>query len=181
MALSMDEQRILDQIERGLVSADPALATRMASFGASRGITALRMRRLRLVASVMTLLVVASVSLVVYALVPFRAGTDRHAGSKASSPAHPVMTAPSHPGHSSPQASTGQASTGQASAGTASAGQGSAGQASAAPASAVPASASPGLGTSAAANSTASQAPSTHAGASASPASAQQPRRTPAQ
>jgi len=164
MALSMDEQRILDQIERGLASADPALATRMASFGAPRRITALRMRRLRLVASLMTLLVVASVSLVVYALVPFRSVTDRHAGGKASSPAHPVMTAPSHPGHSSPQASAGQASAGQASAGQASA---------------APASASPGLGT--AANSAASQAPSTHAGASASPATAQQPRRTPAQ
>jgi cytoskeletal protein RodZ len=172
MALSMDEQRILDQIERGLASADPALATRMASFGAPRRITALRIRRLRLVASLMTLLVVASVSLVVYALVPFRTVTDRHAGSKASSPAHPVMTAPSHPGNSSPQASAGQASAGQA----------SAGQASAAPASAAPASTSPALGTSAAASSAASQAPSTHAGASASPASAhQQPRRTPAQ
>ena len=157
MALSMDEQRILDQIERGLASADPALATRMASFGASRRITTLRMRRLRLVASLMTLLVVASVSLVVYALVPFRSGTDRHAGSKASSPAHPVMTAPSHPGHSSPQASAAQAS-------------------------AAPASASPALGASAAASSAASQAPSTHAGTSASPASAhQQARGTPAQ
>ena len=121
MALSMDEQRILDQIERGLASADPALATRMASFGANRGISALRMRRLRLVASVMTLLVVASVSLVVYALVPFRAVTDRHAGGKASSPAHPVMTAPSHPGHSSPQASAGQA--GQCGAGQCGTGQ----------------------------------------------------------
>ena len=176
MALSMDEQRILDQIERGLASADPALATRMASFGASRRITTLRMRRLRLVASLMTLLVVASVSLVVYALVPFRTGADRHAGSKASSPAHPVMTAPSHPGHESPQASTGQASAGQASTGPT-----NAGQASGAPASAAPASATPALGTSAAAGSAASQAPSTHAGASASPASAQQPRRTPAQ
>jgi hypothetical protein len=167
MALSMDEQRILDQIERGLASADPALATRMASFGAPRRITALHMRRLRLVASLMTLLVVASISLVVYALVPFRTVADRHAGSKASSPAHPVMTAPSHPGHASPQASAGQAS---------------AGPASAAPASAAPASASPGLGSSASANSAASQAPSTHAGASASPASAhQQPGHTPAQ
>jgi cytoskeletal protein RodZ len=157
MALSMDEQRILDQIERGLVSADPALATRMASFGAPRRITALRMRRLRLVASLMTLLVIASVSLVVYALVPFRTVTDRHAGSKASSPAHPVMTAPSHPGHSSPQASAAQAS-------------------------AAPASASPALGASAAASSAASHAPSTHAGTSASPASAhQQARGTPAQ
>jgi hypothetical protein len=177
MALSMDEQRILDQIEHGLASADPALATRMASFGASRRITTLRMRRLRLVASLMTLLVVASVSVVVYALVPFRTVADRHAGSKASSPAHPVMTAPSHPGHATPQASGDQASAGQAGTGQASTGQAGTGQASAAPASA-----SPALGTSAAANSAASQAPSTHAGASASPASVhQQPRRTAAQ
>ncbi len=171
MALSMDEQRILDQIERGLASADPALATRMASFGASRRITTLRMRRLRLVASLMTLLVVASVSLVVYALVPFRTVTDRHAGQQGqfARPPGDDRTVASGPFARRP-------------AGQASAGQASAGQASAAPASAAPASASPALGTSAAASSAASQAPSTHAGASASPASAhQQPRRTPAQ
>jgi hypothetical protein len=157
MALSMDEQRILDQIERGLASADPALATRMSSFGAPGRITTLRMRRIRLVASLMTLLVVASVSLVVYALVPFRAVTDRHAGGKASAPAHPVMTAPSHPDHSPPPGKAAQAS-------------------------AAPASASPALGASAAASSAASQAPSDDAGTSASPASApQQSHRTRAQ
>lgn len=159
MALSMDEQRILDQIERGLASADPALATRMSSFGAPGRITTLRMRRIRLVASLMTLLVVASVSLVVYALVPFRTATDRHAGGKASSPAHPVMTAPSRADHSSPQASAAQASAAQASA--------------------APASASPALGASAAASSAASQASGTDAGTSASPAAApQQSHRT---
>jgi hypothetical protein len=115
------------------------------------------MRRIRLVASLMTLLVVASVSLVVYALVPFRAVTDRHAGGKASAPAHPVMTAPSHPDHSSPPGKAAQAS-------------------------AAPASASPALGASAAASSAASQAPSDDAGTSASPASApQQSHRTRAQ
>lgn len=154
MALSMDEQRILDQIERGLASADPALATRMSSFSAPGRITTLRMRRIRLVASLMTLLVVASVSLVVYALVPFRTATDRHAGGKASSPAHPVMTAPSHADHTSPPASAAQAS-------------------------AAPASASPALGASAAASSAASQASGTDAGASGSPAAApQQSHRT---
>ncbi|HEX3388687.1 MAG TPA: DUF3040 domain-containing protein [Streptosporangiaceae bacterium] len=153
----MDEQRILDQIERGLASADPALATRMSSFGAPGRITTLRMRRIRLVASLMTLLVVASVSLVVYALVPFRTVTDRHAGGKASAPAHPVMTAPSHPDHSPPPGKAAQAS-------------------------AAPASASPALGASAAASSAASQAPSDDAGTSASPASApQQSHRTRAQ
>jgi len=157
MALSMDEQRILDEIERGLASADPALATRMTSFGVPGRITTLRMRRLRLVASLMTLVVVAMVSVLVYALVPFRSVADRHGpGSKASSsPAQAVMTAPSHQSRSSAQAS-------------------------AAPASASPA--SPILGTTASADASASLAPSTHAGASASPAIAhQQERGTPAQ
>jgi cytoskeletal protein RodZ len=157
MALSMDEQRILDEIERGLASADPALATRMTSFGVPGRITTLRMRRLRLVASLMTLVVVAMVSVLVYALVPFRSVADRHGpGSKASSsPAQAVMTAPSHQSRSSAQAS-------------------------AAPASASPA--SPILGTTASAAASASLAPSAHAGASASPAVAhQQERGTPAQ
>ena len=96
MALSMDEQRILDQIERGLASSDPLLASRMASFGAPRGPLTARMRRIRLLASFSTLLVVAVVSLVVYAMVPFRSSNDRPAGSKASaSPAHPALMAPS--------------------------------------------------------------------------------------
>ena len=97
MALSMDEQRILDQIERGLATADPGLATRMAAFGSSGGTFAGRMRRLRLLASFSTLLVVAVVSLVVYAVMPFRSPAERHAGSKASAaPPQPVMMAPSH-------------------------------------------------------------------------------------
>jgi Protein of unknown function (DUF3040) len=96
MALSMDEQRILDQIERGLSSSDPLLASRMASFGAPRGPLTARMRRIRLLASFSTLLVVAVVSLVVYAMVPFRSSHDRPAGTKASaSPAHPALMAPS--------------------------------------------------------------------------------------
>jgi len=166
MALSMDEQRILDQIERGLASADPALATRMSSFGAPRRITALRMRRLRLVASLMTLLIVASVSVVVYALVPFRTVADRHAGSKAStSPVHPAMTTPSHPAAQSQQAQSQPTRSSAA--------------ASVAPAIASPASTA--LGSSAPANAAASQEPSTHAGSSASPAGHQQARGTPAQ
>ncbi len=97
MALSMDEQRILDEIERGLASADPGLATRLAAFGAAGSTFAVRMRRVRLLASFSTLLVVAVVSLVVYAVMPFRAAGERHAGGKASaSPSQPVMMAPSH-------------------------------------------------------------------------------------
>ena len=161
MALSMDEQRILDEIERGLASADPALATRMSSFGVPRRLPTLRMRRLRLVASLMTLVVVAMVSVLVYALVPFRSVADRHGPSSkaSSSPAQAVMTAPSHQGKASAQATAAQASP----------------RASASPA-------SPALGISPSAGASASLAPSTHAGASASPAIAhQQARGTPAQ
>ncbi len=112
MALSMDEQRILDEIERGLASSDPVLASRMASFGAPRGPLTARVRRIRLVASFSTLLVVAVVSLVVYAVVPFRGSSDRPGGSKASaSPAHPAQLAPS--------AATGKPATPASSAGSA--------------------------------------------------------------
>jgi predicted lipid-binding transport protein (Tim44 family) len=96
MALSMDEQRILDEIERRLSSADPRLATRMATFGGPRHPFAVRMRRLRLLASFSTLLIVAVVSLVVYAVMPFRSGAERHASSKSSaSPPQSVQMAPS--------------------------------------------------------------------------------------
>jgi Protein of unknown function (DUF3040) len=96
MALSMDEQRILDEIERALASADPGLARRMASFGTAHSTLSGRMHRARLLASLGTLLVVAVASLVVYALVPFRAATDRHAGGRSgASPSAPAMMAPS--------------------------------------------------------------------------------------
>jgi hypothetical protein len=98
MALSMDEQRILDEIERGLGSADPLLAARLSSFGFQRTALSLRTRRARVVASLATLIVVAAMSLVVYSLVPFRAVADRHAaGPSSASPRQPTITAPHHP------------------------------------------------------------------------------------
>jgi predicted lipid-binding transport protein (Tim44 family) len=98
MALSMDEQRILDEIERGLGSADPLLAARLSSFGFQRTALSLRTRRARVVASLATLIVVAAMSLVVYSLVPFRAVAERHtAGQSSASPRQPTLTAPHHP------------------------------------------------------------------------------------
>ena len=97
MALSMDEQRILDEIERGLDGADQLLAARLSSFGFQRTALTLRTRRARVVVSFVTLIVVAAMSLVVYALVPFRTVADKHAtGRSSASPGQPVMTVPSH-------------------------------------------------------------------------------------
>jgi Protein of unknown function (DUF3040) len=98
MALSMDEQRILDEIERGLGNADPRLAARLSSFGIKRTTFTLRTRRARVAVSCITVIVVAALSLVVYSLVPFRTGADRHvAGRSSASPGHPTLTVPHHP------------------------------------------------------------------------------------
>jgi hypothetical protein len=105
MALSMDEQRILDEIERGLGDADPLLAARLSSFGFQRTAFTLRTRRARIALSFVTLIVVAAMSLVVYSLVPFRPVVDRPTlGRSSSSPRQPVMTAP-HQASGRPSAS----------------------------------------------------------------------------
>jgi len=84
MALSMDEQRILEEMERKLADDDPLLASRLTSFGRP-GLTALmRSRRARIVLSFLALIVIAAVSLAVYALTPFRTGFDRRANSPAA-------------------------------------------------------------------------------------------------
>jgi hypothetical protein len=91
MALSMDEQRILAQIEQHLASGDPDLAARLSSFGKTGAEHVLRMPRARVAGSAAALVAVAIVSLIVYALIPFRALPDR--GATGGHPARAVMTA----------------------------------------------------------------------------------------
>jgi cytoskeletal protein RodZ len=74
MALSMDEQRILDAMERKLADEDPLLASRLTSFGRPALPAMMRSRRARIVLSFLAVFVIAAVSLAVYALTPFRAG-----------------------------------------------------------------------------------------------------------
>src|ERR1700733_7013207 len=74
MALSMDEQRILDEMERKLADDDPLLASRLTSFGRPGLAALMRSRRARIVLSFLALIVIAAVSLAVYALTPFRTG-----------------------------------------------------------------------------------------------------------
>jgi hypothetical protein len=92
MALSMEEQRILDEMERKLAGDDPLLASRLTSFGRP-GLSALmRSRRARIVLSFLALIVIAAVSVAVYALTPFRTGiTGRTAP-------HGVATSAAPPG-----------------------------------------------------------------------------------
>jgi hypothetical protein len=73
MALSMDEQRALAEIERRLVADDPGLATCLTAFRRPGPAHVLRSPRARIIGSLFTVLLVAMVSLMVYAMIPFRA------------------------------------------------------------------------------------------------------------
>jgi hypothetical protein len=72
MALSADEQRALAEIERRLATDDPGLATCLSAFRRPGPASVLRSPRARIVGSLFTVLVVAMVSLMVYAMIPFR-------------------------------------------------------------------------------------------------------------
>ena len=85
MALSMDEQRMLAEIERRLAAEDPGLAARLSTFRRPGRVTVFRSARARVIGSLFTVAVVAMVSLMVYAIVPFRSGS-RTSGN------HPVTT-----------------------------------------------------------------------------------------
>jgi cytoskeletal protein RodZ len=85
MALSMDEQRMLAEIERRLAAENPGLASDLTSFRKPGRVSVLRSTRARVIGSLFTVVVVAMVSLMVYAMLPFRSG-----GRTVSN--HPVTT-----------------------------------------------------------------------------------------
>ena len=98
MALSMDEQRILAEIEQHLAKSEPALAARLGSFGRSSPAGVLHSPRARIVASCVALVVVTAVSLIVYALLPLRAVSDRGGSARATPVARqPTMSASQRP------------------------------------------------------------------------------------
>jgi len=94
VALSMDEERILAEIEHRLARSEPALAARLASFGRPGPRALLRSPRIRMLASCAVLVVITVVSLAVYALLPLRVMPARGAGGRpTSAPRHPTMIA----------------------------------------------------------------------------------------
>jgi|SRR5580658_6996125 len=90
MALSMEEQRILDEMERKLAGDDPLLASRLTSFGRPGVAALIRSRRARIVLSFLALIGIAAVSLAVYALTPFRATFDPKGAARPASSHQPV-------------------------------------------------------------------------------------------
>jgi hypothetical protein len=98
MALSMDEQRMLAEIERRLADDDPVLAARLTAFRLPRLTFANRSARSRLVASLLMLVVVGVISVFVYAFIPFRSQPGNQLGGvhSTASPPRPAMSAPGH-------------------------------------------------------------------------------------
>jgi cytoskeletal protein RodZ len=111
MALSMDEQRILAEIERRLAADDPYLAGNLSAFTRPRLGASIRAAKGRLLAAVVAVAAVAVAALVIYSFVPFRViarQTDQPPGqgttqqAKASAPAATASTSTSPAGTGSP-------------------------------------------------------------------------------
>jgi hypothetical protein len=87
MALSMDEQRMLAEIERRLAAEDPGLASRLSSFRRPGPAIRLRTTRGRIIGTFFTVALVAAISLMIYAMVPLRAHTYKPASQASTHPA----------------------------------------------------------------------------------------------
>ena len=97
MALSQDEQRVLAEIERRLAADDPGLASCLTTFRRPGPATVLRSPRARIIGSLFTVLLVAMVALMVYAMIPFHTHllgkTPPTAGATANTAGAPASTA----------------------------------------------------------------------------------------
>jgi hypothetical protein len=75
MALSMDEQRMLAEIERRLAAEDPGLATKLSSFRRPLPPAGLKSTRGRIIGSFCTIVLLAVIGVTVYAMIAVRAHT----------------------------------------------------------------------------------------------------------
>ena len=114
MALSMDEQRALAEIERRLATDDPGLATCLTAFRRPGPGRVLGSPRARIIGSLFTVLLVAMVSLMVYAMIPFR-GQGRTPSPPTAGTSSNVSTTTGGPAQDSPLASASTNGTGAAS------------------------------------------------------------------
>src|SRR5579863_8476189 len=102
MALSMDEQRMLAEIERRLAAQDPGLATRLSTFRRPGPAVGLRSTRGKIIGSICTIVLLAVIGITIYAMTPFRAYGQR---TKPSSTTSSVTANSATPGVRSSNAS----------------------------------------------------------------------------
>jgi Protein of unknown function (DUF3040) len=71
VALSMEEQRMLDEMERKLAAEDPRLASRFNAFGQQRLPGAFTSQRARTISGLLALALIAAVTIMMFALSPY--------------------------------------------------------------------------------------------------------------
>ena len=96
MALSMEEQRMLDEMERALAADDPRLASRLNAFGQQRLPGAFTSPRAKTISGLLALALIAAVTIMMFVLSPYSGHhgstsrtTSSGGGAHASQPAKP--------------------------------------------------------------------------------------------
>jgi Protein of unknown function (DUF3040) len=92
VALSMEEQRILDEMERNLAADDPRLASRLGTFGQQRMSSAIRSQQARTIGGVLALALIAAITIMVFVVSPFAAHA-RHDSTKTGAHTSPPTSA----------------------------------------------------------------------------------------
>jgi cytoskeletal protein RodZ len=77
MALSMDEQRMLAEIERRLAAQDPGLANRLSSFKRPSPAARFKTTRGKIIGSISAIALLAIIAITIYATIPFRANNQK--------------------------------------------------------------------------------------------------------
>jgi hypothetical protein len=83
VALSMEEQRILDEMERALAAEDPRLAARLNAFGQQHLPGFLTSRRARTISGLLALALIAAVTVMMFVLSPY---ARHHANTPRTTP-----------------------------------------------------------------------------------------------
>jgi hypothetical protein len=83
VALSMEEQRMLDEMERQLAIDDPRLASRFNSFAQQRLPGAFASQRAKTISGVLALVLIAAVTLMMFVLSPY---SGRHGTTPRTTP-----------------------------------------------------------------------------------------------
>ncbi len=92
MALSMEEQRMLDEMERNLAADDPKLASRLDAFGRPRIPAPFRSQQARTIGGILALALIAAITIMVFVISPF-AKHETNAPASHSNKSHSTLTA----------------------------------------------------------------------------------------
>jgi Protein of unknown function (DUF3040) len=93
VALSMEEQRMLDEMERQLAIDDPKLASRLNAFGGQRMPGAFTSHRAKTISGLLALALIAAVTIMMFVVSPYGAHRSQpHTRSVSANPTMPTKS-----------------------------------------------------------------------------------------